>query len=129
MFVLLLIGVATLVYVSLDVHRMVVEARMYRQAVYEAMEKTECQILDTKVSGNILLVRAKNTGELPIALTRVALFVDGFFVGRCGDINCADASGNGVVSPGEDFNVTTTVSSPPSRVLVAFGPVTCARYP
>ena len=127
MFVLLLIGVAVLVYVSLDAQRVVEAARSYRQSVYETMKKTRCQIVDVNYSDSTLLVVAKNTGELPVDLRHVALFVNGVFAGRCGGITCVDASGNGVVSPGEEFNVTTE-SSEPLRVLIAFGPVTCVRY-
>ena len=127
-FALLVIVLGTLLAQSVSTSALLRRARDYRWNVQRQIEGTECNVISVSFSAGTLTVIAENVGDYPVNLSDVGLIVDGSFVGRCGSLSCSDDTGNDVVSPGERFTVTTSLSSPPSSLSVLFGPSAC-RYP
>ena len=125
---LLLVLVALLIYITVVTQGTLQSAHQFRTNIQQTERETSCTITNVRTSGGNVLVTVENTGNVPVQLEDVGLFLDHRFKGMCGSVLCVDATGNGVVSPGEEANISVS-APPPTSVTVLFGLSSCTWSP
>ena len=107
------------------------EAEAFSSWVESLEEKIVLNVAYTEWNkdANVFLATITNTGRLSVDLNDIVLFIDGTFVGRCGEVNCYEENPNGELAPFEELNVVFEYPIHPHRLLISSGPVERIAYP
>ncbi len=105
-------------------------AQRFAQQVQLTKQRMAVDILSVSwyQIGSTIDILAKNAGSVGFDLNSVDVFAGGVFLGKCSDLNCSDSSGDGYVSPGEEFEITVSYSTCPSNVVISPGPGVFSSY-
>jgi len=121
--VVLLVAGAAFLAVYLHSQGSVESAQRFSAEVQHLQKSAHITILhyEWNAEVNYLYLEAVNDGTVPIRLHDIVLYVNHVYLGRCGEINCVDATENNVLSPGEHLYVATPLDHDAASVTVSAG--------
>jgi len=122
LFVVLASALSVILAQNIRVSASVAQARQFVDYADQQKSESTVQLIsyDWNKDSNVLLLVIKNGSEA-VDLNTVYVLADGVLLGRCGELNCIEATPDGKLIPGEEFNVLAIVPFKPYRISVSIG--------